>query len=829
MNAKTRLINWGLDSGFIYKRTVSYFVTELQANDNSLTSVSTLGSLVAGSFYYDPVNSELFVWLPDNSNPEDSEMVVTYRLFYSNVPISLPWDLSDSTEEDVYYDGRILQNPGYKFKIGIEQNLTSTVGSGNLKLENNDGALDEIFDKFIFENQVVEIYSYNRDLSSDQAQIIFRGRITNKSYTEQEVAFTVKDQIFDLQQNVPQNVFTASDNVNEDTQGNYKRWLYGKVDGLKLQSVDQIGDGYAITGTVSINTSNNTMVGSGTIFLTELSPQDTILIETQRFTIESVDSDTSATLSSVPTYSINGAAAILTPAIPVVNKNRDFFVADHACALLTKQVVNALQFNRIILNDTIGLEAGDFVEFTGGVRREIKNVAPGNVIVLRQNVPSLPAIGSDVTRQPVQQVFIEGQEVDASDYAITTNSTETKITLEDDAEFNVAPLRDLNLSMTFTNGSRTITYAGTANLTEIFEPRDYIRPNNISYTTFYEILAVQDTQIIIRTNFTDPTITDIIEAKQPTYVGDDTIVSCNSLGKTKDGTPSGEWIRTSADVVEDLLNEINLTAQDSASFLDVSTKVSQLVSLAIPRTPGDSTTTVKAAIDIVNRSTRCALTVDKDLNLKYESVLISSPEEFVVISDSDVVNWKIKSTNGNNYRNAIIKYRHQDIINATLESGNRVKTHSSTFVERYVGTNKTFEEDFYIYEETAAQIAAEREVYYNSLGRSEITIESDLRLENIEIGDLAVLDFERLYKRFGDETTRRKLVTCVGKNVTGEKVVLEFSDYGNTYNTSAYVTDNAANDFSLSDSDDKIKNGYITDSKGIVNTDENTNKINLIS
>ena len=830
VEANTRLINFVNAVGFIYTKVVPYFPIAVKFNDTVLNRAASQGAMVAGSFHYSTNTSTLSIWLTDNSDPLNSEIISTYRLFFSNNPISLPWDLSDDSSADVYYDGRISAAPGFKQKIGIDQSLNSVVGSGDLTLENNDAALDEIFDRFVFDNKDVKIYSWNRDLLASESQIIFKGKITNKRYESNSVTFTVKDVIYELQQNIPQSVFTEDDSVSNSVLGNIKRWVYGRVDGLKLQSTDQINLGYPISGTVSFNTLSKTLTGVGTAFLSQTSPGDKITIQTLQFTIESVDSNTQITLSKKPEYALIGQTAILLPEVPVIIKNRTQFVADHACAVVTKTVANALQFNRIQLSDTIGIEAGDFITFVStGERKEVKNVAPNNIIVLRDNVIALPALGTSATREPIQRVYINGVTVNPSDYTVSSLPLETKITLAPNAEFNIASNREYSLSMTFTNGSRTITYSGDASLSQLLKPRDYIRPANLLYTTFYEILAVADTQITLRLPFANSTITDTITTKSPNYIGDTTLISVDVLGKTKDGLPNGDWIRTSAETVLDLLGEVNITSIDTTTFDEVSLLVPQLVSVAFPLNGGKTLTSIKAAIDLVNKSTRCTLSLDKDLQLKYESVIVQSPSVIQTISDSDVIKWSIRSTNGKNYRNSIFSYRHSDVDNGTLEESAKVATYSSKFVERYVGTNQTLEDSIYIYDTTAAKISSEREVYYNSLGISTITIDTDLRLEGLEIGDSVILDLKRLYKRFGDASTRKKLVTCTGKTVTGKSIQLEFSDYGNTFNTSAFITDNEAPEYDLSEIEDRIINGYITDPQGIVGADEDTDKTNLIS
>lgn len=943
VNARTRLFTWTLDSGAIYKRQTPNFVVGLKQNDTELTQVSTLGSISEGSFFYDVLNSTVYVWNVGDTDPSVEEMIVSYRLFFSTAPIQTSNDLT-VTGEDVHYDGRILSTPGYKHKIGIDQKLVSIVGTGNLRLENSDGDMDSIFDKYIWENQSVELYSWNRDLPISEAKIFYRGRITKKDFTVNIINFTIKDSLFDLETNVPQAVFGSGVGVRDAEADHLKRWVYGRVDGLKAQSTDQIGQGYNLTGTVTVEnakkeitqfsgipagsgleskyffisdenndytywydygsstppstpgrelisisidvgdsasevdektsiklaqkfnilpnfgyfstenkdfgevndasdvntgatitkivdgTNENTLLGVGTIFLSEVSPNDSITIGTQSFTVDSVESDTKIFLSKNPEFTFTGQTAILVPEIPVVTKNREFFVADHACAELTKTVVNALQFNRIIVSDTDGLFAGDFVEFAGGVRREIKNVAPGNIIVLRQNVPSLPAIGSNVVRQPIQQVFVGSEAVNEDDFTLS-NTTELTITLDSDTEFNIASQEDINnIELTFTNGSRTVTKtANDVNMTEILSSRDYLRPQDLTYTTFFEILSVTDDTITLRVPFSDPTITDNPTIKRPEYIGDDSVISVNLLGKTVDGTATGDWIRTSAEVVKDMLTEINVTNVDSASFVDVATRETQLISYVIPQSPGNERMKVKAAIDDINKSTRTILTLDEQHRLKYTEGTVALPAEIKKITDDDLINWSITSINGKTFRNAEVRYRHRDIDRFTQASGNNLVTFSSEFVERYIGTDRTDEIDVYLYDEFDANIFSHRHVYYNSLGRSDLELNSDLRLADIEIGDVIDLELDRLYKRFGDPNARQKLCSVVGKTQDGEKVKLFLSDLGNTFNTSAFITDNAQPDFSSSTSADKLIGGYITTNVGIVDNDEDTDKTNLIS
>jgi hypothetical protein len=821
-----RVYEWVLHSGSIYKKEVSAFVYTLKQEQTSLTQVYDINDLVAGSFYFDILNSDLYVWAIGSVNPNSVQVIATYLFFFASGNLAFPWNVSD-VGEHVLYQGRINSNPGYKHKVGIEQSLTSLIGQGDLVLENNDGGLDEIFDSYFFENQICEVYSWNRDLSYSDAKLIYRGRVTNKSYDSQSVSFTIKDQIYDLDQKIPQNVYTDLDSVNDNIKGQVKRWVYGKVDGLKVQSTDQIGQGYSITGTVSGDNLSAVIVGVGTLFLSELSPEDTLIINNEEFTIDSISSNTSLTLNETPKFVFSSVNATVIPSIPTTNKNRQFFVTDHECSRIEKQITAVISLNRIALIDSEGLYTGDYLEFDTGERVAIKQIN-GSFIVLNQNLLTAPTIGSNAIRQPIQSVFVEGNLVLPENYSITNSST-LQITLSSDVEFTLAKSKELGIQLTFTNGTRSVTTTEDVDLRELLSPRDWVRPSNITYTTYYEILSVSEQSLELRVNFADPTHTGNTKAKLPDYIGDDTVVSVNLFGKTENGLALGEWIKTSSQAVKDICSSVGLTNFNTQTFDDASESANQIISLSIPTSPSANLTSAKDAIDLLNKSTYCCLTLDDNLNLQYRILKNDVPSTPRIVRDTDVINWKIKTTNGKNFRNSVINYRFQDYNRYTKLSGNSVVTFSSDFVRDYIGTNQTSTLNCYLYDSTAASIMSHRYVYFNRLGRSDVTITTDLRLEDVEIGDILQLEFDRLYKRFGDNETRKKLVLVIGLTKNGEQTIIEATDLNNTYNTSTIITPNLANPYITATTDEKLKYGYITDNQGIVNDEEITANCNLIS
>ena len=310
-----------------------------------------------------------------------------------------------------------------------------------------------------------------------------------------------------------------------------------------------------------------------------------------------------------------------------------------------------------------------------------------------------------------------------------------------------------------------------------------------------------------------------VTGKLPDYIGDESILSAEVLGKTVNGEPGGLWIQTGAQAVRDILTQIQVSSDiiNEASFTTATQVGRQLISLAVPTSIGGSSVRAKDIIDKINKSIFGCVTLDNDLKLKYKILQDDIPDNPVIVNDEDLIKWNIQTTSGKNFRDSLVRYRHKDIDRASLESGSLVKTFSSVFINRYIETSKLEEFDAYLFNDNEANIFSERQVYFNRIGQSTIFLDTDLRFENVEIGDVMQLQMKRLYLRLGGDTSRKKIAIVVGKTVDGEKVSLELSDLGNTFSTSSVITPNTTNQFSSATEDEKLKYGFITDNQGIVN------------
>lgn len=842
VNAKARLYTF-TGSGPVYTKQVPYFVTEIKQDDTVLTQVET-DSVTAGQWHYD-IESGLLTLNPlSDVAPDSVEVIVTYKLFFSDKGITLPHDLQNISE-DVYWQGRIKSSPGYNHKIGIDQALTSLVGQGTLKLQNNDGGLDSVFDTLIFENQDVVIYSYSPTLAPVDAKVIYRGRITNKTYDVSEISFTIKDQIFSLLDSPSLPTFVNGQTINGVTidinsakEGAFIRRLYGRCSGVRGQSLSEFKDGYEIiaaSGTFTITAESATLTTNATFavgnVLSTFSQGDRIFIGPDELEIERVVSNTQITLTQPASVSITTDRLTLKTDRPNANRNRTFVFASHQCARLEKQVVQSLQFNRFRLADTIGLFPGDFVTVPtafGSETVQIRAISADNVVSLWQNLRGL-AFGT-VTRNPIQEVFIRGVRVRPQDYNQFNIASGIGLTFTF-PELALAPVRVSQLEATFTNGSRTVSFTNAeVSLDEVFSPGDYIRPDSDSITDFLRVVNVLENSIEVDTAYSGTTATERVLYKQPLYIEDNTPVSANIIGATVDNTESGLWIRSASQAIKDLIVNLGVDSLNNASFTQGEADSPQLISLMVPEEfNSKSLPSVKDLVDKLCKSTNSSVTLDNDLLLKFATLNVCTDEDLPEIRDFDVIGWKLRTVNGKAFNRVFGRHRFQDVSNANLEKGNRATTFESEFVNRYIGTKKVDEIDNYLFEDVDAEAATQRWLYYNRLSVATLTIDTDLRLEALELGQQVIIDLNRMYQRFGSEEHNKKIMTIIGKTVTGQKTQLILSDLGNTFNTSAFITPDDALDYADATDNQRIIYGYITDSQGIVDDLETTANTNLIS
>lgn len=816
--------------GNIWKRSVDHVVSSLFAGSIELTIQTSSAVDASNPWFYDIATNELWYYTT-STLPDDDNLIAEYILHYSNAPINMSFDLGDTSAE-VEYEPRVLTTVGFKSEIGSDQKGISVTGSGTVSLQNNDGHFDSLFDAFIWENKRVEIYSYNRDLEPSLAQIQYKGFIVNKSFNTDKVSFKIQDSIFKLDTKVSMNLFTASDGVGPSFVGDVKRHVYGKVDGLLCRSIDQVGEGYTLTGTVSGSAASQTVTGSGSLFLTELAMNDIIIIDTAEYTVETITSDTVLSISETAGLEATYVTETMTslPSIPNPEFNRDFFVADHAISQSNTTITSMTQLNRLTVADISGFEVGDTIKISGDPFT-VFNIS-GDQIQISVNAAEFYANGTAVTKEPITRIFNEGVGIDINDLSSITNTTECTFTLSNTAEFTIAKNKLIDdANFTFTNGSRIVSYAGAGDISNFLQERDWIKAPSDADSTFMRIVDIVGTDIRCATTYTGTDVGGSKKAtkRRPNYITDSSSVSVNVLGKTVDGTSTGALIRTGADMVKELLIDIDLEDDlDVTSFTNASLDNSMRLSAALPYSISDSAPAVKNIINDINQTVFGSLSLKQDLTLAYFINSAERTDDIETIADDDVIKWKMVGKETKSYKRVLGSYRFIDFDNTKFEEGHSLVDFSSDRITNYDISNKEVDREFRVYETNDAQELSERFIHYNEQTLMELNITSDLRLAEIEIGDKVGVNFARFINQpsIGDS---QRVFSVIGLKKDHNKIELKLSDLGNLYNRSAVISDNGTADYSASTSEEKRFNSYITDNNGLITTFDDSKGTNLIS
>lgn len=802
-----RLLIWTLDSGAIYTRITSHFVVDILDGTTSLTEASS-AALNAGEWYYDSETSICYVRMSDDSNPNTKDIVGKYRKFYSTAPVDLPYDLSSGA--DVHYEGCVKSIGDITKQLDYEQTGLALESNTKLSLDNTGGIFDDIYDTLFWENKTVTIYSWNQEILLSEKQLLFTGVIQDKAYSNKAVSFKCKDFIYDLRQPLSMTLFSSGDGTVADTYlDTPKRRIFGKADNVKCIPVDNILEGYTLTGTIAGSVGGSTLTGTGTAFLDEVSPADKISITvnsiTYEFDVETVSSDTSLVINSDIEIDFTGQTATNTPIRPWRKKNRNWSIAGHKLRAPSTTVDTATEANRFDVVDGSDLFDGDIIE-VDGESATIKRIV-GNSIVLEQNLQGgTPSGGDTVTKNPVTKAYFGGSEIFVDrDYTVT-NTTEAILNITNTAERDIAPTRVMGGTITFTNNDRQVTATGIDLVNEV-QPRDWIRSSDVAHTTWYEVLSVAESTIYLRTVYGGGNKADTAaEKKNVNLIDDEALITVNCTGLDD----SGNWIKTASDAVKYILEtDIGITNTNAASFTTADTEAPFILSMVMPEVVGGEIPKAREVITKINESVFGSLVNNSSWELVYNILTPEKPSDLVALEDHDVVaDVKINS------RNQIVKtvnahYR-PFVDRFTGEDAFKFYSYDNDFVINYIGSKEEKEVTLYLYDTADAQQIAQRYALYNSLSQSVVSVKAKLNLMLKNLGDKLYVKFDRLYKRFGG-LDRKKIgiITKISKN--GADTSVELADLGNSFNRVPSVADNTSADFTSADEDEKLLNGYVLD------------------
>ena len=746
--ATVRAANWSVYSGSVYRAALSVQkCVSVTQSGTALTEVASVAAITsAGKWYYDRQAGYLYAWCSASANPDAVFMSVLHRYYFSNLPATAPHDLS--TGYEVYW--LPLLDGGSEFTFEIE-NSKQLLGVGiasasGIKLLNDRAFWDPIYDFVTFESQGVWIYSWNRQLPITEAKLIYRGKVTKRTYSDGGVSFELRNYLDDLR--APVSLTTMDQyggaHLTDALKAAYQRRVYGYVNGHVPTPIDQYSNtaGWTITGTLTALNGSTAVTGSGTNFLGELSPGDDILIGTAgtKVRIETVTDNTNLVLTeSFAQDSQIATTASVIPSSPKSYINRRFLIAGHALSRPTITVTAVVDNSTFSVSSTAELLEGDILEYSGS-QGTIRVLGDGLVKLETAFTGGPLPVGATLYRSSVGNVYLDGVKLTLTrDY--TYDASTALLTLTSSAEFNVAPARGLTGTLTCTNGSRSVTGTGTLFRTEL---KDYswIRFGSGSW---YEVLEVlDDTNLTLRTGVSASDAGPGQSGKSRTpeiYRQGTSVLTCDVLGKA-DG--SGNFMRYAGSIAKDLLQDAGLTANlDTSSFTTADSLLPHRIGLAIPEKYGDKRSpALRDVLSKICRSVFASIVLNEDFQLQMSSIDPSysgTPTEF---TERDAQSIKVESDSSQIVSATNLQYAAKERDAASGAASSLV--HRETNDQYLASTEKELQIDTYLIDEDDATIMGSRWAYLLSKMNSDLQIVTGLQGARLQVFDVLNMNHEKL-------------------------------------------------------------------------------------
>lgn len=831
VDAAKRLLGWALDTGSIYKIpfTESSVITRITDTGVDLTQVTSYGAIVAGSYFLDRADNILYLRTSGSTDPNETFIGVVFRLFFATEPVIAPYDLSAGFDVEWLPVLRPLSTFGVRLN-NADQTGQAIEGSGTISFYNDMNFWRGVYDKYFFENKLCEIFSWSNSLPITEAELIYRGRVQGKSYSQDAVSFSLKDIINQLRASPVLSRIGEISGVRapDGLLEAFQRRIYGYKSGFRPTNIDQVLDSYPLDGTVSITTGSTALTGVGTSFLNDLSPDDEIFIDglTDPLTVESISSDTSLTVSdALEEGSVTGASFSVKPELSKRYMNRIHFVSGDVLSQPITTVVSSLNNLIFTVADSTGFRAGDPI-IVNSEERTILRVS-NNKIRVTVSFSALPT--GSVTRPSFSNVRINNTLLFRTD-DFTVPVTNDRIVLTELAEFNRAKIKTLTPgTISMTNGSRTVTGTGTDFL--ILKPGDWLRVKGASTNTFFEILQINSATSLNLRIASDTTASGSADLKTPAYYTEGVdVLTCDVIGKTDDGLSTGTFLSKPAQIVRDILKTVGVNAADvnDTSFDTADELVSYRLGLVIP--DDFNSKAVPKARDLINRvneSTFSALVQNEDYKLEMRVLAPGRVLEDISVDETDALSFSIDSKSDRIIKTAFINFNQKEYDPLTQDESFETVSSDSQIAQFLAETDNTVTKDTLLIDQADAQTVAERLRFIREVSSSTVRFRTKLKTARLQVTDIIKFSHPKLYERFGSTQTE-KLGAIQSLKKSPTEVELEIDDLGNAFNRSYTITEDSASAHGSADINDLSVNGFITDESGLIDNNPDTTGLYLI-
>jgi hypothetical protein len=787
MEAAKRLMGWTLTAGSVYSIPFEYTVLAgIEDGSVALTSVDAIEDLVAGKYYFDRSAAMVYVWTHTGAHPNGRFLIARIGLNFANVPIALPHDLLSGYE--VFFEPLVQSTSTFGVEIDtINQTAEAIEGSGQLTFHNDSDFWPSNFDTLYFENQSIYVYSFHRDLAPSEARLIFSGTIESKAYNATKITFKLRDLMSELTAPLDlANIEDLAERTSEAVALAKQRMIIGRVFSHRPVNMDEVLDGYPITGTVSIDVAATTLIGVGTEFLSECSPDDRLLLNGTEYTVASVTNNTAIELTEA--YSgasdLTGASTSIIPDQPKRTQNRRWICAGHSVREPQTTTEAGSTISRLIVSDSSDIYPNDWINVGtpgSGYLVQVNSVTGVKVLNLRTSLPTIPAIGTLVTRPSIQNVRL-------NDFLLTHyrdfdfDAETATLTLSDSAEQNAAPIKYLSSTLSFTNGSRSVISGESV--------KSIVKPGHMigveGNAIFFEVLSVpSETEILLREN---ATFTVTAQGRYKSYIFDPSadVLSLDMLGRTDDGTPSGSLLKTAPAIVRALLIDLGLEDQlDQSTFTEAESIAPQHLGAVWPKDFSQTRApSHREVINEINKSVFGSLIQNSDFKLCYSILEPRKDVNCVKFDESDILSMAFESQGRKIIKTSVVEYFNQEYNYLAGGRTTRSSQKDSDISELILKSNDSRTFSTLLVNESDAKIIVRRWSFILENGAGRVTLKTKLKGMSVDVGNIIEVSHRKLFYRFGlTAQTRLFLVESVKRS--GSEVLIEAVDLSGAFTRAA--------------------------------------------
>jgi hypothetical protein len=566
---------------------------------------------------------------------------------------------------------------------------------------------------------------------------------------------------------------------------------------------------------------NNIIEGVGTDFVNELSPDDKIKVKVNGldydYTIAQIISPTQAILSNEIEFGFYSVQSTSAPSVNYRRKNRDWHIAGHKLREYSTTIINVIDAVNIEVDPIGDIQENDVLFINSNPYTVIR--VSNQKIRLNQGLIGATTAGDLATKIPVKNVFVGDQKfIINRDFSISNTPTDSVIEFNELAEFNVAPNRFPSIQFEFTSGSNIVNSLSTdVDITNILKPRDWIRAKSINFPTWYEILSVEQTSMVLRSNAL-VTFSGLAQTRSPEYLGDDALVVADCLGMD-----NSDWVRFPAHAVKWILEKAGVTNLDNDSFQQASDDCMFDLSLYYPESLGAELPVVRDMITDINQSCFGSLVMSDEFKFKYQILNSDKPDDLAVLSDDDILSFTV-ATKNSIVNSVLLNYAPYVDTSAGSETFKTILIESD-FVNQAIEKKERLTVTSHLYFYDDALTIAERWLFFRSLTQTVVSVKSKMNLMLNSLNDKVHLNLSRLFTRFGG-SDRRKIGIINSITKDGEGTTVEFNDLGNIFNRVPSISPDEATDFSDTN-EDVVKWGFILDNKSELPTEVPLNENGL--